>query len=187
MILLNQINMNEIIFFFFYNLIHQSAFFDQVIIFLAVYFLYVVIFLAILFLLFYHKILFSQNPIKEFINKWEGFVLVCVSGGFTWFFTKFIAKIFFHTPRPFNIFPQVQSLFAESGYAFPSGHTAVASAIAFALFFTNKKVGYVFMFFALIVGLSRIIAGVHFPIDILGGFILGALVACLVAFFVKKI
>lgn len=178
--------MNNQIFYFFYNLAHQSIFFDNLVIFFAVYFIYIVIASAFLFLLFYHKILFSQNPIKEFINKWEGFILVCMSGGFSWFFVKLIVKIFFHTPRPFVVFPQVQSLFAEIGYAFPSGHTAVASAIAFALFFTNKKTGYVFMFFALLVGIARIVAGVHFPIDILSGFVLGALVALLFKKFTLK-
>ena len=174
--------MNNTIFFFFYNLAHQSQIFDKVVIFLAVYFLYIVIISAFLFLIFYHKILLSQNPIKEFINKWREFILLCFSGGLAWVFVK-ILKILFHTLRPFEIFPQVQALFLETGYAFPSGHTAVASAIAFVIFFTHKKVGYIFMFFALLIGLARVIAGVHFPIDILGGFILGAGVA----YFVKNV
>ncbi|KKQ28280.1 MAG: Phosphoesterase PA-phosphatase related protein [Parcubacteria group bacterium GW2011_GWB1_37_13] len=173
--------MNQIIFNFFYNLTHQSAFFDKIIVFFAAYFIYIVIILAFLFLLFHHKIFLSQNPVKELMEKWREFFLVCVSGGLAWGLAK-ILKILIHTQRPFDIFPQVQSLFVETGYAFPSGHTAVASAVAFALFFTNKKVGYVFMFFALLIGFARIIAGVHFPIDILGGFILGALIA----YFVKR-
>jgi len=36
------------------------------------------------------------------------------------------------------------------------------------------------MFFAFLIGIARIIAGVHFPIDILGGFILGAGIAYLI-------
>jgi len=36
------------------------------------------------------------------------------------------------------------------------------------------------MFFALLIGLARIVAGVHFPLDILGGFALGIAVAFLV-------
>jgi undecaprenyl-diphosphatase len=59
--------------------------------------------------------------------------------------------------------------------------------IAFAIFLTHKKAGYWFMFFALLIGLARIIVGVHFPIDILGGFILGALIAYLVRFVYDKI
>ncbi|OGI68731.1 hypothetical protein A2738_00275 [Candidatus Nomurabacteria bacterium RIFCSPHIGHO2_01_FULL_42_15] len=156
--------MNNTIFFFFYNLAYKSDFFDNLVTFFAVYFLYVVIALAFLFLF------------RRF--NWKEIILLCISGGSAWIVAK-ILKILIHTPRPFDAFTEMQSLFAETGYAFPSGHTMVASAIAFAIFFTNKKAGYVFMFFALIIGLSRIIAGVHFPIDILGGFVLGAFIAVL--------
>jgi undecaprenyl-diphosphatase len=101
---------------------------------------------------------------------------LCISGGLAWILAK-ILKILFNTPRPFDVFPKVQSLFVETGQAFPSGHTMVASAIAFTVFSIHKRVGYIFMGLAVLVGLSRIISGVHFPIDILGGFIFGALVA----------
>lgn len=154
--------MNNIIFFFFYNLIYQSDLFNRLVIFFAVYFIYIVIISALLFLLLYFS--------------WKEFILLCVSGGIAWILAK-ILKILIHTPRPSDVFPQVQSLFPETGYAFPSGHTTIVSAIAFALFFTHKKVGYVFMFFAFLIGVARIAAGVHFPVDILGGFVLGALVA----------
>ncbi|MEK7471029.1 MAG: phosphatase PAP2 family protein [Patescibacteria group bacterium] len=164
--------MNDTIFFFLYNLAYQSKIFDGIIIFFAVYFLYIVIVLALLFLF--------------RVFNWKEFILICVSGGFAWIFAK-ILKILIHTPRPFDIFSQVHSLFLETGYAFPSGHTAVASAIAFALFFINKKIGYIFIFFTLIIGIVRIIAGVHFPIDILGGFILGGIVSYLFAYFIKNV
>lgn len=164
--------MNDTIFFFLYNLAYQSKIFDGIIIFFAVYFLYIVIVLALLFLF--------------RVFNWKEFILICVSGGFAWIFAK-ILKILIHTPRPFDIFSQVHSLFLETGYAFPSGHTAVASAIAFALFFINKKIGYIFIFFTLIIGIARIIAGVHFPIDILGGFILGGIVSYLFAYFIKNV
>jgi len=120
-----------------------------------------------------------------YYQSWRQLFLVCFSGGLAWGLAK-ILKILIHTLRPFEVFPQVQSLFIETGYAFPSGHTLVASAIAFALYFINKKVGYIFMFFALLIGVARIAGGVHFPIDILGGFTLGALVAYLVAYFIKN-
>lgn len=161
--------MNESIFFFFYNLTHQSNLFDGFVTFFAVYFLYIIIALAFLFL----------------YGRWREFILLCVSGGFAFVVAK-ILKVLIHTPRPFDVFPQVQSLFTETGYAFPSGHTLVASAVAFALLFTNKKAGYLFIFFALLVGLARVTAGVHFPVDILGGFVLGYLVALCVRKLVSK-
>ncbi len=175
--------MNNQIFYFFYNFAHQSIFLDKIIVFLAVYFPYIVVIFAGLFLLFYHKILLSRNPFKEFINKWKYFFIVFFPG-FLAVFISVVLKLLFHTDRPFialsNVYNLLPSPESYSDYAFPSGHAAIFSALAFAIFFVNKKVGYIFMFFALLIGLARITAGVHFPIDILGGFILGAGVAFLV-------
>ena len=78
------------------------------------------------------------------------------------------------------------AIFAETGYAFPSGHATFFAALAMYIFFLNKKAGYVFMISALLVGLARIAAGVHFPVDILGGFVLGSTIALFVNYFVKK-
>ncbi|HBB54547.1 TPA: hypothetical protein DEQ22_02735 [Candidatus Nomurabacteria bacterium] len=161
--------MNNAIFYFFYNLAHQSATVDWLIVFAAAYFPFVVAILAFWYLLFYRKSL-------------RGFVLVFLTAGIAAVISKFL-KIFIHASRPEFILPDVQALFAKTSYAFPSDHATFFMALAFAIFFLHKKAGYVFMIFAFLIGLGRIAAGVHFPIDILGGFILGALVA----YFVKNI
>ncbi len=178
--------MNNNIFFFFYNLAHQSALFDQLIVFFAVYFPFVVVILAGLFILFHHEVLQAENPYRVFMEKKREILLVFFSG-FLAYFLSFLFKILFHTPRPFLALPNVQALFAESSFAFPSGHATFFMALAFSIFFLHKKAGYIFMFFALLVGLARIVAGVHFPIDILGGFVLGGIVSYLFAFFVKNV
>lgn len=161
--------MNDTIFFLFYNLARKSIFVDKVVIFFAEAFPYIVILSALIFLLFYHK-------------KWEDTFLVFFSAGLAALLSVLL-KLLIHTPRPFLALPNVQNLFPESGYAFPSGHSTFFMALAVSLFFLNKKVGYIFIFFAFLIGLARITAGVHFPVDILGGFILGALVA----FFLKNV
>ena len=174
--------MNNIIFFFFYNLAHQSKFFDDIVVFFAVYFPYLVIILAALFLLFHHDVFKAENPFQVFIQKKKEILLVFFAGILAWLVDT-VLKFLFHTVRPFDIFTQVHPLFTESWYSFPSGHATFFMALAVSIFFSHKKMGYVFMFFALFIGIARIIAGVHFPIDILGGFIIGALVA----FFVKNV
>ena len=167
--------MNDSIFFFFYNLAHQSVFFDKLIIFFADTFPYIVVFLVFLFLVFYKK-------------NFKETILVFFSSALAWFLA-YILKILFHTQRPFDIFPTITSLIPETGYAFPSRHATFFMALAFALFFNHKKVGlpaqagYIFIFSALLIGIARIVAGVHFPIDILGGFLLGFLVA----YFLKNV
>ena len=174
--------MNTTIFFFFYSFAHQSKILDDVIISFAQYFPYLVIILAGLFLLFHHEVLQAEEPLQVFLEKKREMLEVFFSG-IIGYFVAIILKAIINLPRPFSIFPQVHSLISETGNTFPSGHATFFSALAFSIFFLHKKAGYVFMLFALLIGIARVVAGVHFPADILGGFILGALVA----FFVKSV
>jgi len=178
--------MNNQIFFIFYNLAHKSVFFDKLVVFFAQTFPYIVILLAIIFLLFHHEIFSSKEPFKVFKQKWKEIVLVFFSGIFAWCIASLI-KIIIKMPRPYLALGNVNPLLNKIDFSFPSGHATFYMALAFALFFSHKKAGYWFMFFALIVGIARIIAGVHFPIDILGGYILGILTAYFVKFLYKKI
>lgn len=171
--------MNETIFYFFYNFAHQSVSLDWLIVFCAQTFPYIVIMLAGIFLLFHHEIFRAQNPFQVLMQKYREILIVFFSAGIAVVLAK-LFKLLFHTIRPFELLPQVQSLFFESDYAFPSGHATFFMALAFAIYFSHKKIGYVFMFLALIIGLARVVAGVHFPIDILGGFLLGIGTAYLV-------
>ncbi|MEK7140552.1 MAG: phosphatase PAP2 family protein [Patescibacteria group bacterium] len=174
--------MNETIFYFFYNLAHQSQIFDQIVVFLAVYFPYVVVVLAGIFLLMHHEVFQADNPWQIFMQKKKEILMVFFSGVLAWVLSVGL-KILIHTERPFVILKDVVPLFQETGFAFPSSHAAVFMALAVSIFFTHKKAGYVFIFLALLIGLARIVAGVHFPIDILGGFALGALIA----YFLKNV
>src|SRR3989338_6969711 len=113
--------MNNQIFFFFYNLAHQSKFLDQVVVFFAVYFPYVVIFLAGVFLLMHHEVFKTENTWQVFVQKKKEILAVFVTSGFAWIIAK-VLKIFLYTDRPFVALTNVQSLFPETGFAFPSGH-----------------------------------------------------------------
>lgn len=178
--------MNNQIFYFFYNLAHKSDILDQVFVFFADIFPYAVVILAGLFLLFHHEVFRAESPFQVFLEKKKEILLVFFSS-FLAYFSSEILKYLFHTARPFLILPNVQALITESSNAFPSGHSAFFSALAFSILFLHKKAGYIFMSFAFLIGVARITVGVHFPIDILGGFVLGVTTSYFVAFIAKSV
>ena len=164
------------IFFFLYNFSHRSVFMDGLIVFLANTLPYIVVVVAFIFLIFHHEVLYSKKPFKAFALKWKEILLAFFSGFVAWVFAHFL-KILLQTSRPFNTFGDVVPLFAKQDFAFPSGHATFFMALAVAIFFYHKKAGYLFMFFAVLIGLARIASGVHSPLDVLGGFVLGAIIA----------
>ena len=95
-----------------------------------------------------------------------------------------LIKHFFPTIRPFiRNGGEVDVLFKPTDSAFPSAHTALAFGLAVTIFMHDRKIGWFFLIGALTVGVARIVANVHYPVDILGG----ALIGTLVAVFVEKI
>ncbi len=86
--------------------------------------------------------------------------------------------------------------FAELGFtplvphevdnSFPSDHTLIAGIFASVAYLADKRFGLVMWVLALLMGLSRMIAGLHYGIDIAVGAVL-AVVAVWVAYRVLKI
>lgn len=76
----------------------------------------------------------------------------------------------FALPQTFLLGP------AESDFSFPSGHAT--SSFAAACVLAKKKRGWRWGFYllAVLISLSRIYLGVHYPLDVLGGVVLGVLI-----------
>lgn len=104
---------------------------------------------------------------------------VLTAAAVSYIFTMIIQ--FIHgRPRPFITHDVLQLIDKSADPSFPSAHTTIAFAMAFSVYFYNKKLGSVFLFLATLVGLGRIYVGVHYPLDVLGGILFGALSACIV-------
>jgi undecaprenyl-diphosphatase len=58
--------------------------------------------------------------------------------------------------------------------------------LALSVYFIHKRVGIFLIFAAILIGTARIIAGVHYPVDILGGYVLGTVIAIIFNYLFKK-
>lgn len=142
----------------------KSAVFDKVIIFFGGYleFLLVALFLVGLY---FGRIIKSEKK-KVF---WVGVLSPIIARlGVTE-----LIRFFYHRSRPFVVFGDIRPLLAENEWSFPSGHAAFFFALAMAIYFFNKRWGAWFFIGAILISLGRIVAGIHYPSDILGGAIVG--------------
>jgi membrane-associated phospholipid phosphatase len=104
-------------------------------------------------------------------------VALMLSNSFNSFF-----KDALHGPRPYWYSSTVQGLAAETSFGVPSNHTQSATVIWGTIAAFLKK-GWAWAVVALLViltGLSRMYLGVHFPHDVLVGFLIGAVLLWLV-------
>jgi membrane-associated phospholipid phosphatase len=82
--------------------------------------------------------------------------------------------------RPTDEVPEERRLAKPESYSFPSGHTASAAAFSGIVGRAYPKLWLPIDGLAAMVGFSRVYTGVHFPGDVLGGWIVGKGVALVV-------
>jgi len=163
-----------------FNLINQYAgrweFLDQLAIFFAAYFEYVL--LAILFVVLVGNFIKHKQMV---INAVVAAVFVRLT------IVEIIRQIHFRA-RPF-VANDVNLLLL--GYdpheaSFPSAHAAFYFTLSTIVYGYNKKVGILFYVGSTFIVIARVFAGVHWPLDIIAGALLGVLMGRLLATFFKK-
>lgn len=83
--------------------------------------------------------------------------------------------------RPCNILSDIRLLVGcTKSFSFPSGHATNAFAAAVYLSYTYRKYLPILFLFAILIAYSRIYVGVHYPIDVAVGALIGSIGAILV-------
>jgi membrane-associated phospholipid phosphatase len=87
-------------------------------------------------------------------------------------------KLAFHAPRPYWYSPRVQGLAAETSFGIPSNHAQSAVAVwgVLAAWLRKRWVWLVAILLIFLIGLSRLYLGVHFPQDVLLGWLIGGFI-----------
>ena len=103
--------------------------------------------------------------------------MVNTLGSFT---LNFLVKQVFQRSRPFDFF-----LVEQGGLSYPSGHAMVVMSMYLAIFYLLTRniqndskgilIGVFIGSYIILMGISRLYLGVHWPTDIVGGYILGYL------------
>ncbi|MEM5775622.1 MAG: phosphatase PAP2 family protein, partial [Anaerolineaceae bacterium] len=90
-------------------------------------------------------------------------------------------KTLFHWPRPFWTDGSVVNYVNEHSFGFPSGHSANAASVwgVLAAQLKKKWIWVLVIFSVFMIGVSRLAMGVHFLVDVLGGWTIGIVMALL--------
>lgn len=94
-----------------------------------------------------------------------------MAGGLDWLLKHLVAR-----PRPWRVVGALQTAGPlELDASFPSGHSTGAFALAVAVALHWPRAAWPAFGAAVLVALSRLAVGMHYPSDVLGGAVLGAM------------
>jgi undecaprenyl-diphosphatase len=114
-------------------------------------------------------------------RKWKlASAAALASGALGLLVNRLIAELW-HRPRPYEAHHGVHVWAMRShDPSFPSDHASAAFGIAFAVLMFDRLAGALFLAAAALIGVGRVLVGVHYPGDVLAGVLVGLGCAALV-------
>lgn len=130
---------------------------DSLIIFTAKYLIFIIALIAVIVTLFSGKSIRNKIIILAVLSFLLSFALAALAGNL------------WYNPRPFVLDQSLPLIPHEADNGFPSVHTLYAMTTAAAIFIFKRKTGILLALLAVLIGVARVMAGVHHSIDIIGG------------------
>lgn len=154
--------MNRAVFDFFYSLAHRNSLLDWFWVFLAE---HLPILIAILFI---YLLLKETSYRKRMYFAILAVLSIIISFGLV----SPIFRYFYENPRPFMVLDLIPLIDEAPSNSLPSNHMMIFFPLALAIYYLNKRIGWYAIGGIALMGIARIISGVHWPMDILAGLIL---------------
>lgn len=108
-----------------------------------------------------------------FRNKYHILIRLLMTGTLAYLLAGFVKSVWGRA-RPHELLDGIVALDYIQGPGFPSGHTALAVALALTIgHYVPRAYHWLIAVWIVGVALSRIYLGVHLPMDIIGGFAIG--------------
>lgn len=147
------------------------------------------------------------NPVSVFVAEYTAYILLMVvilfwftrirenrvmimSAGIAFILAEVVGKLcglFYFNAQPFAELSNVTKLIEKSvGNSFPSDHTILFFTFCFSFFLFHKRFRYLWMLLACMVAISRILVGVHYPLDVFVGACIGMLMAFVCYYFIPN-
>ncbi len=141
---------------------------DAIAIFFAKYFDYILPFVLLAIL------------IAGFKKNWRMVLYSLICAFVSRFIIASFVRLLWFRPRPF-VENSVNLLVSHNPNeaSFPSGHASFYFALSTVVYLHNKKLGIFFYIFTILMTLSRVFIGIHWPSDILAGAVIGIFVGWL--------
>lgn len=99
-------------------------------------------------------------------------VFICI-------FVFLYIKSFFSRMRPYKKHDKVPIMYPPDKHSFPSGHTMVGFAISFSVGSYSFGSAILFYTIASLIAFSRVYVGLHYPLDVICGIVLGSIIGIL--------
>ena len=99
-------------------------------------------------------------------------VFICI-------FVFLYIKSFFSRMRPYKKHDKIPIMYPPDKHSFPSGHTMVGFAISFSVGSYSFGSAILFYTIASLIAFSRVYVGLHYPLDVICGIVLGSVIGIL--------